>query len=354
MARKGVFSAITGPRPERNEVKDAVVTHGVSGDVAVTTDTDAPHTPSLPTEKKSHLTGQAVGALQTSLMHMRRASIQDLEPDLIDNEGLQDRLSYSDDDVDDLRQSILTYGQQVPILVRPHPVETGRYQIVYGRRRLRALKMIGMPVKAMVKEMEDQALVLAQGQENSLRKDPSFIEKALFVCDLQAAGYPTEVITDALGIDKTTVYRLGVIANTIPREVIEAIGPAPETGRRRWLEICAAIKDEQKDAHAFLQREFPDGLPRDQTSDGRFVTFLDAFLAKEVTPVTTNDRGHISASRVVSSDGKRLAVIKRTASHLTLKIIASDDKDFMVWMEQNAENNLQLLHQAWKKERSGN
>ena len=30
--------------------------------------------------------------------------------------------------------SIREHGQQVPVMVRPHPEKDGRYQIVYGRQ----------------------------------------------------------------------------------------------------------------------------------------------------------------------------------------------------------------------------
>ena len=107
-------------------------------------------------------------------------SIQDIDPDLIEDTGLKDRLGISEEDVAELRDSIARHGQQVPILLRPHPTLSGRYQVVYGRRRLAAIRGLGTPVKALIRTLSDEEAVLAQGQENNLRKDPSFIEKALF------------------------------------------------------------------------------------------------------------------------------------------------------------------------------
>ncbi|MGL4525422.1 MAG: ParB/RepB/Spo0J family partition protein, partial [Aestuariivirga sp.] len=116
-------------------------------------------------------------------------AVKELDPALIDDGGPKDRLAISDSDVADLAESIRLHGQQVPIMVRPLPETPGRYRIVYGRRRLRALKLIGVPAKALVRTLTDEQAILAQGQENSLRLDPSFVEKAIFVNELADSGY---------------------------------------------------------------------------------------------------------------------------------------------------------------------
>ncbi len=134
------------------------------------------------------------------------------------------------------------HGQQVPILVRPHPEREGRYQIAYGRRRLRALTELGRPVRAVVRPLSDQQLVVAQGQENSARTDLSFIERALFAAKLEQVGYDRETIMAALSVDKTTLSRLVSTASRIPRSLVESIGPAPKAGRDRWIELATRLE----------------------------------------------------------------------------------------------------------------
>ena len=74
---------------------------------------------------------------------------------------------------------------------RPDP---GTLFIVFGHRRVRAAKELGRPVRAVVKTMDDTAHVIAQGQENTRRKDYSFIEKALFPQQqLMQLGHPKDV-----------------------------------------------------------------------------------------------------------------------------------------------------------------
>ena len=62
--------------------------------------------------------------------------------------------------------------------------------------------MVGGTVKAIVRTLDDDASLIAQGQENNLRLDPSFIEKSLFIKEMQESGYRPNVIQDALGLTR--------------------------------------------------------------------------------------------------------------------------------------------------------
>lgn len=126
----------------------------------------------------------AMSGVKSTLRDLSSNAVREIDPSLIDDGGPKDRLAITDADVADLVQSIRAHGQQVPIMVRPLLENPGRYRIVYGRRRLRALKLAGIPAKALIRTLTDEQAILAQGQENSLRLDPSFIEKAIFVTDL--------------------------------------------------------------------------------------------------------------------------------------------------------------------------
>ena len=90
----------------------------------------------------------------------------------------------------------------------PHPENAARYQIADGRRRLRACIALGRRVRAMVRPLSDQELVVAQGQENNAREDLAFIERGLFAASLEEGGYKRDTIMAALGIDKTGLSRL--------------------------------------------------------------------------------------------------------------------------------------------------
>ena len=85
----------------------------------------------------------AIGAVTRSIEQLKAHSIVEIAPDLIEASFIADRLETSPESHQSLGDSIREHGQQVPMLVRPHPHREGRYQIAYGRRRLRAVAELG-------------------------------------------------------------------------------------------------------------------------------------------------------------------------------------------------------------------
>jgi ParB family transcriptional regulator, chromosome partitioning protein len=183
----------------------------------------------------------AIGAVGRSIADLKSRSVIDVPPDLIDAAGLHDRLDDDAAGIEALARSITTYGQQVPVLLRHSPNQEGRFEVVYGRRRVAAMKLAGLPVKAMLRDLTDRDLVVAQGQENAARKDLSFIEKANFARQMRGMGYDRAVICDALAVDKTVVSRLLGIADMVPLALIQAIGAAPSVGRDRWSVLARQV-----------------------------------------------------------------------------------------------------------------
>ena len=253
----------------------------------------------------------AIGAVTRSIEQLKAQSIVELSPDLVDASFITDRLESTLDSHRDLVESIREHGQQVPILVRPHPDKQGRYQIAYGRRRLRALAELGRQVRAVVKPLTDQQLVVAQGQENSARTDLSFIEKALFAAKLEERGFDRETIMAALSVDKTGLSRLISSAVKIPHDIIEAIGAASKTGRDRWIELAARL--ETGGALAAARRLIESDSFLLKSSDERF---------NAVFGIAAPKRG-AAASRPTlwkAEDGTRVARIKEDEHTLTLAI----------------------------------
>jgi ParB family chromosome partitioning protein len=201
-------------------------------------------------------------------------TIVELEPDLVEPSFIADRISQADDPTfRDLVASIKEIGQLLPILVRPHPEKPNRYQIAYGHRRWRAVVLLGRPVRVVIKNpMSDQELVIAQGKENSERRDLSFIERALFAQNLEKANFERITISSALSLDQSEVARLIRVAHAIPTELVHAIGPAPKAGRRRWIHLSELLSQNQSRevvASLLASPEF-----RDAESDKRFTLTL--------------------------------------------------------------------------------
>src|SRR4051794_8353231 len=129
------------------------------------------------------------------------ALITELDPALIDPSPVRDRFTQDDDpSFETLKASIAQRGQEIPILVREHPTSPGRYQSAYGHRRIRAARELGRTVKALLRKLSDEDLVVAQGVENSTREDLTFIERAVFAMHLEDAGHDRSVVQEALSI----------------------------------------------------------------------------------------------------------------------------------------------------------
>lgn len=271
----------------------------------------------------------AIGAVSQSLADLRTRALIEVSADMIDDAGLKDRLDEDPQGMDELVRSIETYGQQVPVMLRHSPSAEGRYEIVYGRRRVLALKRLRRPVKAMLRDLDDRGLIVAQGQENAARKDLTFIEKANFARQMVEAGFERKVICDALHVDKTVVSRMLQVAESVPHPVIEAIGAAPSAGRDRWLALAKRIVD----------RSVPDVVAEAQgpDSDTRFKAVFAA-MAPDRAPPAPPEELH-------STDGAILGQIVRKSGKPVLTIETGDG--FGEWLVQN----LDQIHRTFKEER---
>ena len=165
-------------------------------------------------------------------------TVVELNPDSIDASFVRDRMDDDEQEFSDLMNAIRERGQDSPILVRPHPTQSGRYMAVFGHRRIRVARELGRPVRAVVKDIKDRDHVVAQGQENTARANLSFIEKALFAGELARLNYDSDnaIVLAALSVEKATLSKMLAVA-ALPKEMLEAIGAAKGIGRDRWYEL---------------------------------------------------------------------------------------------------------------------
>jgi ParB family chromosome partitioning protein len=146
--------------------------------------------------------------------------VVEIDPVLIDSSFVKDRLAIEPADLHSLVEQMRDHGQQVPILVRPHPEDRGRFQLAYGHRRVAASRILERKVKAVVRNLTDEQLVVSQGQENNSRADLSYIERSLFAARLEEGGFSREVIMAALSVDKTNVSRMIALVRQVPADII--------------------------------------------------------------------------------------------------------------------------------------
>lgn len=224
--------------------------------------------------------------------------VVELDPDSVMPSFVKDRLDLEGDPsflpfVEGIREA----GQRLPILVRPIPNRPGEYQAAFGHRRLRACQIIKRPVKAIVREMTDEELIVSQGVENAERQNLSFIEQALFALDLKERQYSRETIAKALGRDERKgvayISFLTNIAAMIPEEVVREIGPAPGTGRPKWERLGSLFVDRKlsKSQAAIVQSLTTSPAWKNFESDDRFTQVLDALQSR-------GERGSASTEEV--------------------------------------------------------
>jgi ParB family chromosome partitioning protein len=268
--------------------------------------------------------GQPVGALGASLSAISERGKQaeeiekklaagqtvvELDTALIDPSFVSDRMPLTDEALSDLVQAISESTQLSPILVRPHPETPGRYQTAFGHRRVRAVAILGIPVRAIVRELTDEEMVVAQGQENHARKDLSFIEKALFAQRLESRNFSRPTIMAALSVYKSDLSNMLSVAHRVPEQLIEAIGPAPNTGRRGWIELADLLKNSKLIEVAHKAAAAP--LTRAQDSDARFSAVLAA-----VKPAPTKSKTDV----LKDGEGVKIGKVATNANRLVVTV----------------------------------
>jgi ParB family chromosome partitioning protein len=256
-------------------------------------------------------------------------TIIDLDPSLIDPSFIRDRM-VSSDSLATLQEAIRENGQQVPILVRPNPTHPGRYQVAFGHRRLRVAVELNRTIRAVVREMTDEQVVVAQGQENNERRDLSFIEKCRFAAALEEKSFKRNTITAALAVPKSTLSEMLSIIEKIPLEVVDAIGPAPKTGRRIWMELSNLLVRKGSATRILNSLASPEFSQLD--SDERLRRIL--LKPESVSP----DR---KMEKWTTTQGAALAKIRYDAKNVSITISRSLDPDFA----DEAVAQLKLLYE---------
>jgi len=123
--------------------------------------------------------------------------------DAIDEDPRQPRTEFDAQGLQELADSIAGRGVRVPISVRSHPGQAGRWMVNAGARRVRASRMLGrVDIPAFVDETFDS---YDQVIENEQREGLKPIELALFIQRELATGLSQAEIARRLGKSKTYV-----------------------------------------------------------------------------------------------------------------------------------------------------
>ncbi len=306
----------------------------------------------------------AVTPMMTSNRALRSARdavdshhVWELDPASIEDGRMADRLDPAD--VLDLRDAIEANGQTVPILVRRAPGEDDRYLLVYGRRRLEAVRQSDKvtKVRALVTNLDDDSALRAQISENMGRRDLSFIEKALFAKDLVSSGFGNQSqVAEILTVTKSSISMAIAIADMVGPDLVRAIGAAHGIGRPRWESLGRAIDENA------LDREDLIGIAKEARENAETSMVVDdvastndpsiqAFLAVEKAVIKAIKPAKSPSPAPPSSvplkiGGKRGGTVKRTAKGLSIELAGGDFAD---WVETQVHDMIEDLHERWKQ-----
>lgn len=268
--------------------------------------------------------------------------VLEIDCDDIADSGIRDRFdgAYEDNAIADLVSSIRESGQAVPGLVRPVHGSDHKFQIVFGRRRLAAARSIGVPFRAVVRDLTDEEAIVLQGEENSNREDLTFVERCLFAGAQEAAGFSRETICKSLSTSKSHLSEMLRLTSIVPVDTLRSIGRSPEIGRRRWLEL-ADEWSKRSDAAETVERALK-AVASSNEANKRFAVALAALK------VASNAKEPTAKVEIVSN-GSLLAVMGRTKSGAQLNFDKSVDPRFL----EHLGKLLPDLHAQFMKSEKG-
>ena len=181
---------------------------------------------------------------------VRRGSIVWLPAEEIAPNPVQPRKAFEDKALEELSQSIRSYGILNPLTVR---CRGGKYELVAGERRLRAAKLAGLtevPCILLDVNMEDASLIALV--ENLQRKDLDFIEEAIGLSRLiRMFGLSQEEAARRIGKSQSAVAnKLRLLK--LPRDVLEGLRDRGLTERHGRALLRLSDPNAQRMALAYI------------------------------------------------------------------------------------------------------
>lgn len=223
-----------------------------------------------------------------------------------------------------LRAEIESAGGNVqPVKVRPlhEPDSNGaRYELVFGHRRHRACLELGLPVLAVVAELDDRALFAEMDRENRARANLSAYEQgAMYRRALDEGLFPSlRKLAEAIGASAGTISK-AISITELPDAVVRAF-PSPGTISFAWAADLRAALERNAEAVLAAAEAMPPGAgPREVLA-----RLLDAAVSSGNTPspVPTVSSGNAPPRRLDLGRGRHVEV-RTKGEKVTLELDAA-------------------------------
>ena len=276
--------------------------------------------------------------VQRGLDQLSSGAPRSIDPEDIADSAIRDRFDITDG-LDDLIASIRASGQRLPVLLRRANTGPLPYEVVYGRRRIEACRQIGIKVQAYVSDMDDREALISQGLENAARLQRSFIEQAVYADRLLKHGFTRDEITEILAVDKTTISRMLGVVSAVPAPVIDAIGPAHDSGRRPWQLLRDAIQERPAlDEQALIAL-----VDRTRPSNDRLLSVLKELSKKPESTLTA-----APAKRSLTGGVQ----VERSAKRVTIRCPGGELEGFSEFLDDQIDRLLAEFHASRDQRRS--
>ena len=155
----------------------------------------------------------------TSPANVQSSAISNIRIDSIEINPYQPRVDFDEEAIQQLAQSIKTYGLIQPVTVRP--VRDGKYQLISGERRLRACKLVGLTeIPAFVRTVDEINSLQMALVENIQRENLNAIEVAAsYQRLLNECNLTVEDLSEKVGKDR---YLIDILYKERRKSILSA------------------------------------------------------------------------------------------------------------------------------------
>lgn len=175
---------------------------------------------------EAQATDLAPGIVSLIESRATHAQIREVPTNRILPNPAQPRLSYEEESLVELADSIREHGVLQPILVRP---VGSQFELIAGERRWRASRMAQRDsIPAIVVEFDDETALEVSIIENLQREDVSPLEEAAMFRKMTDLGYSLRQLAQKIGKDKGYVENRIRLADA-PPEIRELVSLRKDT-----------------------------------------------------------------------------------------------------------------------------
>lgn len=234
--------------------------------------------------------------------------------------------SFRGPDFEAFKSEIMDAGGNVqPIMVRPLEGKAGegahKYEVVFGHRRHRACLELGLPVLAVVQDLQDRDLFIHMERENRGRQSLSAWEQGrMYLRALDEGLFPSNTqLANAIGRSVSDIGKAVRIAQ-LPSEVVGAF-PSPNAIQFRWASDLQRALETDADAVLAAARAADQLEPRPSAAEVQAALtacLRDKGVGRSYPPVHEIDLGQ-GRSATLRTDAKGRTVIEFSAGVLNVE-----------------------------------